>query len=78
MPVAFICPRGEPTSTRIRGRSVSDGHPSSSLITATEAGTSQEINERTETFTAGLPVIRAQSDGSLHSPVLWRGASLAV
>jgi hypothetical protein len=51
-------------------RSVSDEHPSSSLITATEADTSQENNGRTETFTAGLPVIRAQSDGSLNLPML--------
>src|SRR6266403_2583415 len=59
-------------------RCVSDEHPSSSLITATETDTSQENNERTETFTAGLPVIRAQSDGSVHSPVPRRSASLAV
>jgi hypothetical protein len=68
LPAAFISPRRERTSTRFRWRSVSDEHPSSSLITATEAYTSRENNGRTETFAAGLPVIRAQSDGSVHSP----------
>jgi hypothetical protein len=69
LPAAFIPPQRERTSTRFRWRSVSDEHPSSSLITATEAYTSQENNGRTETFTAGLPVIRPQSDGSLRWPV---------
>jgi hypothetical protein len=69
MPAAFIAPRRERTSTRFRWRSVSNEHPSSSLTTATEADTSRENNGRTETFTVGLPVIRAQSDGSVQSPV---------
>ena len=68
LPAAFIPPRRECTLTRFRWRSVSDDHPSSSLIPATEAHISHENTGRTEMFAVGLSVIRAQSDGSVHSP----------